>query len=80
MIFQEEKICLFSSQYWDFHWKWLFLAKHIFDQLEHTDLIGLNIKELQNPTVICGHSYDLNCSEYGDEEGPPVCARVFLRL
>jgi len=56
MIFQEEKICLFSSQYWDFHWKWLFLAKHIFDQLEHTDLIGLNIKELQNPTVICGHS------------------------
>lgn len=55
MIFQEEKICLFSSQYWDFHWKWLFLAKHIFDQLEHTDLIGLNIKELQNPTVICGH-------------------------
>ena len=55
LIVQEENHTPFSHNSMNFTEKGPFPAKHIFDQPEHIDLIGLNIKELQNPTAICGH-------------------------
>ena len=62
----------------------LFSAKHIFDQREHLDLIGLNIRELQNPTAFCSHrhgvlSRDKERLTLEQNDRPQVCVSLTSR-